>query len=390
MAGVISHSEYRMNLDSLLQLKKGSNLEKIERVACERGITGVDPHFNISVKNGESSTNFNVFEKDADLTTFVQEWAVEAGLDILVREVEISETVFSEFNNEKLPEDETVIWRYMDLSKFLSMITTGSLWFARLDKNWEVDPLEGKVPKLQWELIESRIQNTNFAPKYTGNGKVQSGGEMEAGMSLVSEETVRKEHLEIQKNQYELTTYNSYVTCWNLSKHESYHMWKLYCGHHNGIAIKSTVGRLSDSFGKNKNFSVLGGVVEYLDHEKGVPKNKDNLLSHVFCKSLPYSFESELRLCIHDHGFTNDVIGDLVPYSIDVEEVQSMLSNYQSGFNVGVDLESLIEEIVISPYADPWFRDMVKSLISRNSTFHDKTESINLKLVSESSMKVNS
>jgi hypothetical protein len=376
-----------MNLGSLQQLKKDASLEKVESVACERGINGVEPHFNVSVKHEDAVTNFNITERDSELSAFIRRWAIESGLDILTRKVDVTETVLSAFNNESLPEDETIIWRYMDLSKFLSMISTGSLWFSRLDKNWEVDPLEGKVPRLQWELAERQIQSTNFSPKFVGNGKVQFGGECENGMLQVSQEIVKKEHLEIQRNHYELATYNSYVSCWNISSHESYHMWKLYCGHHNGIAIKSTLGRLSASFGRNKNFSVLGAEIEYLDHEKGMTKCRNNMLSHVFCKSLPYSFESELRLCIHDNGFVSDVLDKDVPYSRDIDEIQSMLDSYQPGFNVGVDIEALIDEIVISPYADPWFRGMIESMVGNTSTFHDKAKLIGSTLVSESAMK---
>jgi hypothetical protein len=39
------------------------------------------------------------------------------------------------------PQPDANLWRYMDLSKYVSMLATGSLWFARMDLLG--DPYEG-------------------------------------------------------------------------------------------------------------------------------------------------------------------------------------------------------------------------------------------------------
>lgn len=245
-----------MNLEQIKPLRQTHSLLKVELVTCERNISGLNAHYNVSVKHGDSTTNFNIRAGDTDAVSYLLKWAEEVNLMRTERAVEITENVFQPFANDEILDDDTVIWKYMDFSKFISLLSTQSLWFARLDKNWEVDPFEGKVPKAHWETLIERILNTKFAPQFIGNGKVQFGGIPEIGMTQVPEAERKSKQIELQRDMYEAAIYNSYVTCWNVSTHESYHMWKLYCNHHNGIAIKSTLGRLKSSLGQNKNYSV--------------------------------------------------------------------------------------------------------------------------------------
>lgn len=376
-----------MNLDILRKFRITHSLEKFELVSCERNISGLNTHYNISVKLGDSGTNFNLPASNTESVSFIKKWANEVNLERTERSVETVENTFQEFANDKPLDDETVIWKYMDLSKFMSLLTTQSLWFSRLDKNWEIDPLEGKVPNAHWESLIERILKTKFAPQFVGNGKVQFGGAPEAGMTQIPVAEQKAGQIEMEKNLYESAIYNSYVTCWNVCSHESYHMWKLYCNNSNGIAVKSTIGRLKASLGKNKNYTVIGGLVEYLDYESQFPKRGDNRLSHVFCKSMPYSFENEFRLCLPDFGNSNAVIGDDAPYSVDVDELKDSLPTYSPGFPVELDLNTLIETVVISPHSDPWFSDLVKSIISDSCGFSKTLSELNSMIVVGSQMR---
>ncbi|ATC86761.1 hypothetical protein [Pseudoalteromonas arctica] len=164
-----------MNIDKLKQLKNDNTLEKVVLVTCERGFSGVRRHINVLIKKGDETTNFNTFYDDNEAYEFIINWASETGVEITERNVEIFESVFRPFNNKSLPDD-TVIWKYIDLSKFISLISNHSLWFARLDYNWGVDPFEGKIPKAQWEMMRNDIMKTNYAPQFVGNNKYQFGG----------------------------------------------------------------------------------------------------------------------------------------------------------------------------------------------------------------------
>lgn len=376
----------KVNLKQIKQLRKTHSLEKFELVNCERNITGLNTHYSVSVTLGDSVTNFNILASDTDTVLYIERWADEVSFVRTERSEEISKNVFQPFTNGETLYDDTVIWKYMDLSKFISLLSTQSLWFARLDKNWEIDPLEGKVPTAHWESLVERILNTKFAPQFFGNSKVQFGGMPEAGMAQVPQSEQKSREIDLQRNMYEAAIYNSYVTCWNISTHESYHMWKLYCNHHNGIAIKSTIGRLKSSLGKNKNYTVLGGLIEYLDFKNQMPARGDNLLTHIYCKSMPYSFENEFRLCFRDFGFVNDVIGGHAPYSEDPEEIRSILDSYRAGYTVKLDLNTLIESVVTSPHSDPWFFDLVTSIVGDGREFSNSLSGLNTLSVTSSNM----
>ena len=377
----------QLNIEQLKQLKNDNILERVELVTCERDFNGVRRHINVSIKKGDEITNFNTFYDNIEAYEFIISWASEIGVEIVRRNGENFESVFNPFNNKSLPDD-TVIWKYIDLSKFISLISSHSLWFARLDYNWGVDPFEGKIPKAQWEVMRNDITTTNFAPQFVGNNKYQLGGTKEDGMTQIPHADVIEGNIELQKFLHENTVYNSYITCWNVSPNESYHMWKLYCNHHNGIAVKSTIGRLKEALGENKNYSIIGGLVEYLDYNTGVPKVSNNAISHVFCKTLPYSFENEFRLCLWDTGYVNDVIDDKAPYSIDSKVIEKEINKYRPGYKVPLDLEHLIMELVVSPHSDPWFHDLINSILGEQRTFTTSLSKISAKKVTVSDMKL--
>lgn len=375
-----------MNLESLEELKTNAKLVKIEYVNIERGVEGHAPHVNVSLAIGGSTRNFNVSTKDMDVLQYLEEWAKEDNVSVTERKVDEITPIYAPFANEESFSRETVIWKYMDFSKFMALLTSSSLWFARLDKNWAVDPTEGRIPQAQWQSLIDRMSLTNFAPVYEGESSVQFGGFPKEGMKRVPEDILKARHLDMQRNLHEAAIYNSYVTCWNVADHESYHMWKLYCGHHNGVAIKSTVGQLIDSLGVDRNYTILGGAVEYLDYENQVPRRTHNLLTHVFCKSLPFLFEKEFRLCLHDHGSCNDVIDKDVPHSFDTESIKQVLKNYKPGYNVGLDLDTLIEEVVVSPEADPWFIDLLATMLENTRVLGEAVSNLADKPVSKSNM----
>ena len=42
-----------------------------------------------------------------------------------------------------VPQQDEVVWRYMDLAKLLSLLDRSALYFSRLDKLSQLDPFEG-------------------------------------------------------------------------------------------------------------------------------------------------------------------------------------------------------------------------------------------------------
>jgi hypothetical protein len=213
-----------MNLESLKELKADAKLVKVEYVNIERGVDGHAPHINVSLAIAVNTRNFNVSTKDMDALKYIETWSKEESISVSERKLDEITPVYSLFANEETFSRETVIWKYMDMSKFMALLTSSSLWFARLDKNWAVDPTEGRIPQTQWQSLIDRISLTNFAPVYKGENSVQFGGFPKEGMKRVPEDILKTRHLAMQRNLHEAAIYNSYVTCWNIANHESYHM----------------------------------------------------------------------------------------------------------------------------------------------------------------------
>ena len=87
------------------------------------------------------------------------------------------------------------------------------------------------------------------------------------------------------------------VNCWFLSDRESEDMWNEYAGGVEGIAIKSTVGALSQYVFCDPQFSCIGKV-QYVDldaHEMSFYE-ANQAQERAFLKSLKYSHEQEIRM----------------------------------------------------------------------------------------------
>src|SRR3954469_12099038 len=91
------------------------------------------------------------------------------------------------------PADDTTLWRYMDLAKFLHLLESRSLWFSRLDQF--DDPLEGT-------FTDSELAHFKSLPDPT------------VGLSYVRGTA----HIRA----------TNFVSCWREGAEESMAMWDLY------------------------------------------------------------------------------------------------------------------------------------------------------------------
>jgi hypothetical protein len=140
----------------------------------------------------------------------------------------------SESNN---PEEDTPIWRYMDLAKFVSMLENQGLWFTKASELKD-NPYEGfciaqpiAIPK-----TESNPQLYRFKDS---KGKTHSIPVEKALAAL------RERSAKICGNAREYL----YVNSWCYGS-ESMAMWQIYGAPGSGMAIRSTVNygdRLHDS-----------------------------------------------------------------------------------------------------------------------------------------------
>lgn len=103
----------------------------------------------------------------------------------------------------KLENENVKIWRYIDFTKFVSLLDTQSLFFSRSDKLG--DPFEGSTSRANLKLRPSIYKNIpETALKNMGD----------------STEKIR---------------YHTFLNCWHMNEFESDAMWKLYAKEDTGL-----------------------------------------------------------------------------------------------------------------------------------------------------------
>ena len=226
----------------------------------------------------------------------------------------------------KEPSDPNItIWRYMDFTKYVSLIESGSLHFSRIDQ-FE-DPYEGATSQANIRMRHSM---------YSSMGKVK-----------VDEMFNRLSHLREQVREW------TYASCWHMNDHESAAMWKLYSKTDESIAIVSKYSLLRDCIPAH----IPIGRVEYLDYdEEHMPEG--NLLHPFVYKRKSFKHEEELRAIIQLHPPAQQ--------GTDGENrVAFGQHNPITNMRVSVDLSALIVEVRVSPTAPAWFAELVERVTKR-------------------------
>ncbi len=208
------------------------------------------------------------------------------------------------------------IWRYMDFTKYMAMISDQCLYFSRADLLG--DPFEGSYPKRNIEMrkVKAEFDRQHISPE-----------NMSSFLNAV-ENTSHYNRREIYLNS---------VNCWHLNNHESAAMWKLYLKSNEGIAVQSTYRRYRDAFNTTEK-DVYIGQVRYLDYEAEVMPRDDSLFSAFLHKRKSFEHEREVRAVIQDRELFHTRNESMPP-----------------GTRVRVDLNKLIERVYVPPSSPEWF-----------------------------------
>ncbi len=214
------------------------------------------------------------------------------------------------------PADPNVrIWRYMDFTKYVSMLEKRALYFSRADLLG--DPFEGSFAKAN-------------APRRAGGPIPQ---EKMAGL------------YEFYKGLRQWT----FVNCWHMSDYESAAMWTIYARSERAIAIQSTYRRLDAAINAHEN--VFLGLVSYVDYDsQPIPEN-NSFYPYVY-KRRSYEYEREIRAVTQELPDAASALAD--------GAVKPPL-----GKEKGVDVESLIEVVYISPGSPEWYIDVTAAVTER-------------------------
>ena len=209
--------------------------------------------------------------------------------------------------NIKLPVDpDTIVWKYLDLSKFLELLLSQKLFMSRSDK-FE-DQYEGTFSEPTFEEIK-KLSKDN--PKF----------------------------LEFYKNHREKVV----VSSWHINEYESFAMWQIFTQNNEGLAIQSTIGRLQKALQAEKQFKQYVGEVNYIDYKKEYIPFDDLFFPFLF-KRKSFQYEREIRI-ISDTSANNIKIND--------------------GLKIDINISELIEKIYIHPKSENWYKNLVIELVSK-------------------------
>ncbi len=228
-----------------------------------------------------------------------------------------------------VPNKDTLLWRYQDFPKFVSLLDSGELFFTRAD--YFDDTFEGaRGFYFQKDAIyESMKPEFSLKAKSLLFKKGNDNPTEEEVDSLAMEEV--KTFIKFQEQKRK----EYFVSCWHANERESEAMWKLYISAKNqGVAIQTTMERLCYSVGKT-GFEV--GGVNYISFEEPLKVND----VPIWYKRTAFKHENEVRAIFKETGSTIE------------------------GMPVKMDLDMLIDKVYVSPSAPVWFANLVKSVLMK-------------------------
>ena len=221
------------------------------------------------------------------------------------------------------------IWRYMDLSKFASMLLAGALFFPRATKLG--DPFEGSNSKMVEAWRNSVRANRSATPEedFFGGLSLQQVNEM-----FESEQRFLKESVP-----------TFFVNCWHQNEYESAAMWKLYAKSDEAVCVQSTYRKLLRVLPK----CVDTGLVTYRDYDQdGI--DPGNVFNFIMSKRKSFEHEKEIRAVAWEK-LSGELGGD---------EIRGAMNEF--GLSIQVDMLELVENVFVSPTSPAWFKEVVQGL----------------------------
>jgi hypothetical protein len=235
------------------------------------------------------------------------------------------------------PSDKSVIlWRYIDLAKLIALLNDKKLHFARADVFQ--DQHEGSITIRMREALKNQ-----FADK----------------VDLV----------ETLSNFRRLVKESTFISCWCMGP-ESEAMWKLYSGDNHGVAITVAYQDIEASCSA---YRLHIAPVKYIDYQnEGFPQ--DNVLYPFFHKRQEFAYQKEVRIIkwcsdqmpigmkVTNHQPTDE---EKREHEAELKRGQKLKLERGPGISLEFDVEKLVRDIVVHPYAPEWYFRIVKFAVER-------------------------
>ena len=205
------------------------------------------------------------------------------------------------------------IWRYMDVAKFVDIVTRRQLYMPRADLLR--DEFEGTTPAAEleyWRLL-------------TENAKTQ------------------EERCIVQGNREQLSEFarafrpTFYVSCWHMAPDENIAMWERYVQSNDALAIRSNYSILRSLLDP---MVVSMGIVRYIDYDAEM-----------------FPSVNRMQLIMHKRNFFRDerevraVVWSLTAEHIRRVYIDPFLTADRAGFLAQIDPKALIQSVVLHPKA---------------------------------------
>lgn len=215
----------------------------------------------------------------------------------------IMDQMFNPHDRFDTPPDDTLVWRYMNIDKFLALVCSKKLHLTRLDHF--KDPFEGRFPP---SVLRAWAADRPNRP----------------GRQPLAD-ALRK---------------SFFVNCWHESDVESAALWEQYSSA-GGIAVRSTIARLKNADQSDLAYSI--GRVQYVDFDK-YEWNKDLTMLTIPClKRRSFRHEEEVRIVAMDQA-------------LDMPSKEKSLS-------IDGCLGKIAESVWLSPLCPKWLTDHVITLM---------------------------
>ena len=252
--------------------------------------------------------------------------------------------MYEELDGINPPNDEDILWRYTSFEKFVNLLDTESLFFTRADK-FE-DPYEGFIPQ---SIMDAYIQYLN---SITNDNMVSK---------IISENEASRKYV--------------MCNCWHQNVVESMAMWEKYHMRNSGVAIKTTMEKMKNSL--TSEHSIYIGMMEYIYDNTDDDQYMQNFLQSetilskkltyfpYFRKRKEYEHEQEVRLIVDIDPFVMDALNDQTVETVDTFLEIGLPDICDIGMPFNIEVNELIDEVIVSPYAEDWITETVRSVVQK-------------------------
>lgn len=163
--------------------------------------------------------------------------------------------------------------------------------------------------------------------------------------------------------------------CWHKNVVESMAMWEKYHMRNSGVAIKTTMQKMKNSL--ISKYSIYIGSIEYINDnpddyqymqnflQSNIPLAKKLTYFPYYRKRKEYEHEQEVRLIVDIDPFVRDVLTNQTVENVDSFLETGLPDICDIGMLFNIDVTTLIDEVIVSPYAKDWITETLRSVVRK-------------------------